>query len=60
MRLYIWDIPNILIIIAGSLAEAQEVAKKEGIEVEGSHQRAIELEEPTPALVVFSGKKKEV
>ena len=31
------------------------MAKKEGIEIEGSHNRAIELTEPMPALVVYNG-----
>jgi len=48
-----------LAVIAATVADAIELVKKDGIEVEGLPQRAISLVEPTPAIVVYKGKKNE-
>ena len=53
MKIFIWDKTTILAIIASSVEEAREVAKREGIVIEGLHNKAIELTEITPALIIY-------
>ena len=61
MRVYTWiNLTDALVVIANSPAEAEEVAKKEGISIDRSPDTAIELTEPTPAVVLYTGQRKEV
>ena len=61
MRIYTWtNLTDALVVIANSPAEAEELAKREGIAVDRSPDTAIELTEPTPAVVLYTGQRKEV